>query len=113
MEEDSASNDGDNITLRDIMVLLKSIKNDISDSVLSLDDIVPVVTIHDPDEKWTYRQCYSDDEDGQFYSCSSLFRSESNRQLCLKSDKNRLFRYDHLIMDEWNRRNKLVGETFV
>lgn len=113
VEEDSASNDGDNITLRDIMVLLKSIKNDISDSVLSLDDIVPVVTIHDPDEKWTYRQCYSDDEDGQFYSCSSLFRSESNRQLCLKSDKNRLFRYDHLIMDEWNRRNKLVGETFV
>ena len=118
-EDDSAFDDDDNISLSDIIALLSDIKYDIGNSVLSLDDTVPIVTIHDADKRWSRPNYGSDDEDGRFYSCSSLFSSESDSAIS-KSD-NRIYRRnngrslrnDSLLMDECNRRNFLGSEAFV
>ena len=75
MEGDSGLEDNNITYLRDIIALLNDIKHDllISNSVLSLDDIVPIVTINDADKRWSRPHYSSDDEDGHYYSCSSLF----------------------------------------
>lgn len=117
-DEDSAFNDGDNLFLTDVLGLLNGIKNDIGNSVLSIDDVVPMVTIHDADKRCS-RRTDGSLEDVQFYSSSSLFSSESDSEIS-KSDNdtyrgnnNKSYSDDSFLVDEWNRRNTEVGETFV
>ena len=115
-EEDSAFIEDDNVSLRDIIALLSDIKYDISNSVMSLDDIVPMVTIHDADKRWSRPNYASDDEDGRFYSSSSLFSSEYDSaiaKLVYCQRNRRSLQSDALIVDEWKQRNFLVGETFL
>lgn len=118
-DEDSAFNDEDNPSLTDIIRLLSDIKDDIGNSVLSIDDVVPMVTIHDADKRcsrWTDGSL----EDVQFYSSSSLFSSESDSAIS-RSD-NLIYRERNdkslcdeflLLVNEWNRKNAEIGETFV
>jgi len=115
-EEDSAFIEDDNVSLRDIIALLSDIKYDISNSVMCLDDIVPMITIHDADKRWSRPNYASDDEDGRFYSSSSLFSSESDSaiaKLVYCQRNRRSLQSDALIVDEWKQRNFLVGETFL
>lgn len=116
---DSALNDEDNPSLADIIRLLSDIKDDISNSVLSIDDIVPMVTIYDADKRWSRRSDGSL-EDVQFYSSSSLFSSESDSaisrsdNLIYRGENDKLLRDEFLLLvNEWNRKNAEVGESFV
>ena len=109
-DEDSAFRE-DNPSLADIIRLLSDIRDDIDNSVLSIDDVVPVVTIHDPDKRW-YRTGGSLD-DFRFYSSSSLFSSDTDS--AISKSENFFYhgnKYINLI-DEWNRKNAEMGETFV
>lgn len=110
-DEDSAFREEDNPSLTDIIRLLSDIRDDIDNSVLSIDDVVPMVTIHDPDKRW-YRTDGSVD-DFRFYSSSSLFSSDTDSAIS-KSD-NFIYhgnKYINLI-DEWNRKNAELSETYV
>ena len=110
-DEDSAFREEDNPSLADIIRLLSDIRDDIDNSVLSIDDVVPMVTIHNPDKRW-YRNDGSLD-DFRFYSSSSLFSSDTDSTIS-KSD-NFIYhgnKYINLI-DEWNRKNAEMGETYV
>jgi len=101
----------DNPSLADIIRLLSDIRDDIDNSVLSIDDVVPTVTIHDPDKRW-YRTDGSLD-DFRFYSTSSLFSSNSDSENS-KSDNLICHRDEYInLVDEWNRQNAEMGETFV
>ena len=118
-EDDSAFNDDDDISLQDIITLLSDIKHDISNSVMSLDDIVPMVTVYDADKRWSRPNYGSDDEGETFYSCSSLFGSESDSAIATSNDY--IYRennegslpYDALLLKEWNRRTFLGVDVFV
>lgn len=120
-ESDSAFNDDDNVSLRDIIALLSGIKHDISNSVMSLDDIVPMVKIHDADRRWCRPNYGSDDEDGSTYSCTSLFDLDSEFDSAFFSSDNQIYRRnrrwllrnDSLFEDEWNRRIFVGTEEFV
>ena len=110
-EEDSVFREEDNPSLTDIIRLLSDIRDDIDNSVLSIDDVVPMVTIHDPDKGW-YRTDGSMDE-FRFYSSSSLFSSDSDNAI---SNSNNFIDHGnkHInLIDEWNRKNTEMGETFV
>lgn len=118
-EDDSAFNDEDNVNLQDIMILLSDIKHDISNSVMSLDDIVPMITIYDADKRWPRPNYSSDDEDETFYTCSSVFGSESDSAISksnnyiYRKNNDRSLPYDSLIMEEWNRRAFQGVDVFV
>lgn len=119
-DEDSALNAEDNPTLNDIIRLLSDIKDDVSNSVLSIDDVVPMVTIHDADKRWSRRSDGSLEDSQLFYSSSSLFSSESessisgsdNRIYLSKNNKSLNDEFLFLV-DEWTRKNAEMGETFV
>lgn len=110
-----------NPSLTDIIALLSEIKHDISDSILSIDDIVPRVTI-DRDSEST-RSCRPDSSSDSFdfHTCSSnsLFTSESESEIAKLEnlidlgDEDDFFHSDSFIMDKWYHRNAEVGETFV
>lgn len=122
-EVDCDFRDDDKVTFRDLMKLLNDIKHDISSSVLSLDDIVPKVTIQEVDNVRSQSNYFTDEEgreeDDPCYSRSSLFSSQSDSAIS-KSD-NRIYwdqdektlRSDSLIMDDWNRTVFLGNQEFV
>ena len=103
----------DNISFRDLMKLLNDIKHDIGSSVLSLEDIVPKVTIQEADNVASQSSYFSDEdgreEENECYSRSSLFSSQSDSAISnshdqIYRDSNRTLRSDSLFMDDWNDR---------
>ena len=120
-ERDSAFNDDDNISLTDIIALLSGIKHDISNSVMSLDDIVPMVKIHDADKRWCRPNYGTDDDDATIYSCTSLFDLDGEFDSAFFSSDNQIYRRnrrwllrnDSLFEDEWNGRIFVGTEEFV
>ena len=101
----------DNPSLADIIRLLSDIRDDIDNSVLSLDDVVPMVTIHDPDKGWFQNDGSLDDF--RFYSTSSLFSSDSDSEI--SNPDNSIYHRNKYISldDEWNRQNAEMDEAFV
>lgn len=118
--ENFGFHEGDNPSLTDIIALLSEIKHDISDSILSLDDVVPIVTIDNDGE--STKSCRPDSslDSFDFYSCSSssLFSPESESEIAELDnliyfvDEDEFSRDDCFLINKWFHKNAEVGETF-
>ena len=115
--EDSAFTDDGESSLNDVIRLLADIKEDLRPSIMSLDDIVPIVTIDDTDKRW----CESAEslEGWKQYSCSSLFSNQSGDAISktdylinLRKDE-RAPIGDFLVAESWNWRNPLQTEKII
>lgn len=118
--ENLGFNDEDNNpSLTDIIALLSEIKHDISNSVLSLDDLIPMVTIDDDADKRWSRRLDSSLDSFDFHSCSSSSLLTTGSESEIAKLDNLTYRGDEFlynnsfIIDDWSLKNTEVGETFV
>ena len=104
-------------SLNNVIKLLGDIKEDLTPSIVSLDDIVPIVTIDDTDKRWC--ESLESLEGWKRYSSSSLFGTESDSALSKSSylrnraQDEKAVIGDFLLSESCNRRNALQRETFV